>query len=71
MRNMNQYEMLWLVSIRAGKSLESVTAQFELLAHEAGIPDDWKDPNSSYTLETVVQQIENYYGIELFRRSQQ
>ena len=68
---MNDYEKQCIDAIRSAKVWESVTAQFELLAHEAGIPDDWKDPNSSYTLETVVQQIENYYGIELFRRSQQ
>ena len=69
--NMNQHEKQCLDAIRSAKTWDSVTAYFELLAHESGIPDDWKDPNSSYTLESVVQQIESYYGIEFFRRSQQ
>lgn len=66
---MNQLEQQCLDTIRTAKVWESVTAAFELLAHEAGIPDDWKAPDSDYTLETVVQQIESYYGIELFRSS--
>lgn len=68
---MNQHEKQCLETIRAAKAWDSVTAHFELLAHEAGVPDDWKDPDSCYTLETVVQRIESYYGIELFRRPQQ
>ena len=68
---MNQYTYLWITAIRSAKSLEGATAAFEALAHEAGIPDDWKDPDSSYSLESVVQQIESFYGLELFRRSQE
>lgn len=66
---MTQIEKQCFESIRTAKVWESVAAQFELLAHEAGIPDDWKDQDSGYTLETVIQQIEDHYQTDLFRRA--
>ena len=64
---MNELERKCLDEIRTAKIWAYVMPQFELLAHESGVPDNWKEPGSPYTLETVVNQIESFYGIELFR----
>ena len=64
---MNELERNCLDEIRAAKIWADVMPQFDLLAYESGIPEDWKEPNSPYTLETVTQHIERFYGIELFR----
>lgn len=68
---MTDYEKAAFEQIRNAKTWESVTAYFEYLAHEAGAPDDWKAPGSTWTLETVIQQIEDYYQVELFRRGRE
>ena len=66
---MTEAEKKAIANIRAAKLWDSVTADFELLAHEAGVPDDWKSQDSGYNLETVIQRIDDYYQIELFRKA--
>lgn len=62
-------EMKWITAIRSAKVWSDVQPYFEALANEAGVPNDWKTPESEYTLESVMQQIEQYYQVEIFRKS--
>ena len=62
-----EQELRWIHAIRSGKIWSDVQPYFEALAHEAGVPDDWKDPDSTYTLETVMRKIQEYYQVEIFR----
>ena len=63
---MTDIEYLLLVSFRSAKSWRKAEKTFESLAYAAGVPDNWKDPDSGIVLAHVVQQIEDHLGTDLF-----
>lgn len=65
---MTQIENL-IDNIRNGKSFDQVQTSLEALADMANVPHDWKAPGSGYTLESVIQQIEDAFNVRLFRSS--
>jgi len=70
---MTDLEYFCLVSFRSAKSWRKAEKYFDSLAHAAGVPDNWKAPDSDIVLANVVKQIEDHLGTDLFehRRAQQ
>ena len=66
-------EYFTLVCFRSAKSWRKAEKYFDSLARAAGVPDNWKDPDSDIVLAHVVKQIEDHLGTDLFehRRPQQ
>ena len=54
--------------LRAAKTWDDIQKYLSILMDDVNLWELWIDPDSSVTLETVIQKIENCYQVELFRK---